>query len=242
MSMAVIDIPLGLKPWDTVMEIANIIPRDEWLLVGGLMTQAHAMLSGHTSRATKDIDVLIDVLASSSNVSKILSTLENIGFEAKEPGLRGSPFHRMTRNETIVDILIADHLPKSRAKSVRVNRWPMMEVPGGAQAVNRKMDITLTYGDLSRMIQIPNLLGALILKSAAYCSDNRDRQRHLDDVALLASLIENHKECLSDLHGSDRKRLRAVAEALSDSELSSWKALDQDARRKGMMTLAILAK
>lgn len=54
-------------------------------------------------------------------------------------------------------------------------------------------------------ICIPKLLGALVLKSAAYCADRRDGHRHLDDIALLSSLITNHKAVLDELHGSDRK-------------------------------------
>jgi hypothetical protein len=33
-----------LPPWDTVLQLAGIIDKESWLLVGGLMTQAHAML------------------------------------------------------------------------------------------------------------------------------------------------------------------------------------------------------
>lgn len=90
-------------------------------------------------------------------------------------------------------------------------------------------------------ICIPNLLGALVLKSAAYCADRRDRHRHLDDVALLLSLITDHKEILNELHGSDRKRLRAAAEALSDPNDSAWMKLNPENRKAGQMTLHILS-
>ncbi|MEG1561520.1 MAG: hypothetical protein RR323_03855, partial [Raoultibacter sp.] len=88
---------------------------------------------------------------------------------------------------------------------------------------------------------IPNLLGALVLKSAAYCADWRDRHRHLDDVALLSSLITDHKEVLDELHGSDRKRLRAAAEALSDPNDSAWMKLNPENQKAGQMTLHILS-
>lgn len=76
---------------------------------------------------------------------------------------------------------IVEHLQKSRASVIKVNQWPMMEVSGGAQAVQPKVDIELVQGARSCLIQVPNLLGAFVLKPAAYCSDNRDRQRHLDE-------------------------------------------------------------
>ena len=68
-----------------------------------------------------------------------------MGFALKEPGLRGPAFHRMTCGARIVDILVADHLPFGRARSAKVNRWPMMEIAGGAQAIERGMDLALVY-------------------------------------------------------------------------------------------------
>jgi len=52
-----------LPPWDTVVKIAERINPRVWLLVGGLMVQAHAMIAGRNVRATTDIDMLIDVMA-----------------------------------------------------------------------------------------------------------------------------------------------------------------------------------
>lgn len=59
------------------------------MLVGGLMTQAHAMLAGYESRATQDIDLLIDVMANTSNISMVVRQLQVMGFDLQEPGLRG---------------------------------------------------------------------------------------------------------------------------------------------------------
>ena len=36
------------------------------MLIGGLMTQAHAMIAGYQSRSTVDVDVLVDAMASTS--------------------------------------------------------------------------------------------------------------------------------------------------------------------------------
>ena len=162
----------------------------------------------------RDVDVLVDVMASTSNISAVIKQLESMGFALKEPGLRGTAFHRMTRGALVANILVADHLPSGKARSAKVNRWPMMEIAGGAQAIERGMDLALIHEDGSTRIRIPDLLGALVLKSAAYCADRRDRRRHLDDIALLASLVTDHKGCIERLHGSDRMRLRTAAGAL----------------------------
>ena len=231
-----------MKPWDVVIELGDGLPEGSWALVGGLMTQAHAMIAGCQSRATVDVDVLVDVMASTSNISAVIKQLESMGFALKEPGLRGTAFHRMTRGALVADILVADHLPSGKARSAKVNGWPMMEIAGGAQAIERGMGLALAHEDGSTRIRIPDLLGALVLKSAAYCADRRDRRRHLDDIALLASLVTDHKGCIERLHGSDRRRLRTAAGALSDPNSSSWMRLNPEKRKAGQFTLAVLTR
>ena len=107
-----------MKPWDVVIELGDGLPEGSWALVGGLMTQAHATVD-------------VDVMASTSNISAVIKQLESMGFALKEPGLRGTAFHRMTRGALVAGILVADHLPSGKARSAKVNRWPMMEIAGG---------------------------------------------------------------------------------------------------------------
>jgi hypothetical protein len=231
----------ALPPWDTVLSLIDGLNPDSWLLVGGLMVQMHAMIAGHQSRATKDIDMLIDVMADTSNVRQVITTLERVGFEKREPGLRGAAFHRLRMKDLIVDVLIADHLPSGKRKSVVVDVWPMMEIAGGAQAIERRMSVVIETRKGNRRLFIPNLLGALILKSAAYGADRRDRDRHLDDVALLASFITNHADVIGLLHGSDKRRLRIVRAALDDANHRAWLKLDAESRQRGQDTLRILS-
>lgn len=242
MKCAELKISKLMKPWDIVIKLGDSLSVDSWTLIGGLMTQAHAMIAGYQSRATMDVDVLVDVMASTSNISAVVKQLESMGFTLKEPGLRGTAFHRMTRGAPVVDILVADHLPSGKARSAKINRWPMMEIAVGAQAIERSMNLVLIHEDGSTRIRIPDLLGALVLKSAAYCAGRRDRHRHLDDIALLASLATDHKSCIEQLHGSDRKRLRTAAEALSDPNDSSWMRLNPENRKAGQFTLAVFTR
>ena len=79
----------------------------------------------------RDVDVPVDVMASTSNISAVIKQLESMGFALKGPGLRGTAFHRMTRGALVAGILVADHLPSGKARSAKVNRWPMMEIAGG---------------------------------------------------------------------------------------------------------------
>lgn len=236
-----LDIDKMPPPWNTVYDVAGVLPDDSWLLVGGLMVQAHARLANLGSRATADIDMLINVMASSSNISKVVKGLESAGFSPQEPGLRGSSFHRMKTDDLIVDVLVAEHLPSKKKAAAKVNNWPIMEAPSGSQAFDRQMSITLESDDRQQIIHMPDLLGALILKAAAYGADRRNGFRHLEDAALLASLITDHAAELERLKGSDKKRLRNIAEALRDENNPAWLKLSNVLRINGQDTLRILA-
>ena len=241
MNIGTFKVTESIPAWKVVFDISELVPQDSWMLVGGLMTQVHAGLNGYSSRVTSDVDVLVDVLASSHNVNAVVRPLESLGFEPQEPGLRGSAFHRMNKADVIVDILIADHLPNSKQKAAQVNRWPIMETPGGAQALERKILVRLESAERNTEVFIPNLLGALILKCAAYGNDRRSSYRHLEDVALLASLLTNHVEALEQLHGSDKKRLRKATDALANPNEAAWLQLPIELRTRGQDTMRILA-
>lgn len=68
-------------------------------------------------------------------------------------------------------------------------------MPGGGQAIKRSMRLQLRYDQQSASIAIPDLLGALMLKNAAWEVDKTARRdRHLIDAALLLSLIDSPDE------------------------------------------------
>jgi hypothetical protein len=211
----------------------------EWALVGGLMTQTHALLAGVTpQRTTEDVDLLVDVLTRRSSVAAVVTGLESAGFEPVEPGWPESPFHRLRRGDDVIDLLVADHLPKRISPSV-VNR-PVMAIAGGAQARKRLMDVVVVVDKRPRTFRVPDLLGALILKAAAATMDSREAERHLHDAALLAALIKDHAGERARLHGSDRRRLAALAARLTDPAHPAWLALGDNLARRGQDTLRIL--
>lgn len=79
MQSAVLEMNYVVEPWGSVIELAEELPFGSWMLVSGLMTQAHAMLAGYESRATHDIDLLIDVMVSASKVSSVVEGLKSLG-------------------------------------------------------------------------------------------------------------------------------------------------------------------
>jgi len=244
MSAAVrLEFPQGYlwPPWDLFMELTCSLDSHSWILVGGLMVQAHALLHGITSRATSDIDLLIDVLADTSHIELIISRLEELQFEIQIPGLRDAPFHRLRRGKDVVDVLVADHLPSGAHRRARIGRLRFFETEGGAQALERRMEVTLKgYGE-ERIFFMPDVLGALVMKSAAYSPSGRNSIRHLEDAALLASLIEDVDEQASRLHGSDRKHIRKAYEALSDPLHETWSLYTNNEQSRILYTLRVLA-
>lgn len=86
---------------------------------------------------------------------------------------------------------------------------------------------------------MPSPFGALILKAAAYQTDPRDKERHLQDAALLLSVIEDPYAEREHFAGSDRARLAALEKAMPDNA-RAWRALPADRQTDGQTALRIL--
>lgn len=57
-----------LPPWSTVLDVIEATDINEWVLVGGLMVQLHAHRAEiPPPRATKDVDLVVDVAANGAS-------------------------------------------------------------------------------------------------------------------------------------------------------------------------------
>jgi hypothetical protein len=244
-----IEEPMGgwFAPWPSVFELSEVLSEESWVLVGGLMVQAHAMANGIDAvRPTVDLDILLDIELSSSVVMKADRAISALGYVLQEPGdvrRKQSPHYRYVRHSVIgvekIDVMVPDHAGPTARR--RLHGRPMFEVEGGTQALGRTMTCELkSISSEPTRITVPDELGALILKSAAYTADNRDRERHLQDAAVLAACMTDHATELHRLGGSDRKRLRVLAKALADPTNPAWLALSPDLRVAGVDTFRIL--
>lgn len=137
-------------------------------------------------------------------------------------------------------LMVPDHAGPAATRRLRGR--PMFEAEGGTQALGRTMANEMQTGvDGPTRITVPDELGALVLKGAAYAADSRNRVRHLQDAAVLAACITDHATELGRMAGSDRKRLRMLAKALSDSTHPAWLVLDSSRTRASRDTLRILS-
>lgn len=237
-----------LHPWPNVFELAREMATDKWTLVGGLMVQAHALAHGvKLTRPTDDVDVLLHIEIDATAAVQADEHITALGYQLREPAdprRKSSPHYRYERASLLgtekIDVMAADHTAP-RSKQLLRGR-PMFTVDGGTQALRRTMAYVIDIGDGDVYeISIPDELAALVLKGAAHLADNRDRERHLQDAAVLAACITDHSDELGRLAGSDRKRIRHLADALSDPSDPAWLGLDEPYRTAGQDTLRILA-
>lgn len=228
------------RPWPQCVELARALPSSQWTLVGGLMVQLHSAVAGlAVSRPTADVDIVLHIESGAATMSSVTGVLRSLGYELRTSVDHAAPAHRFLRGKEQIDVMVADHLAPKMIPSIG-GRKPF-QVTGGTQALRRTVNCRVTvYGGEHVLISIPNTLGALVLKGAAYQEDSRDAGRHLDDAAVLLATITSPLTLVADMGGSDRSRILILNRALSDAGHGSWKVLDLADRARGISNLAVL--
>lgn len=228
-----------IPAWRTVIELAESGASEEWTLVGGLMVAAHARRAGVVMRRpTDDVDVLVDYVANRSSLSQARTALMQIGFELGDDGKHAYRFRHEDGRK--LDLMVADHLP-SRMEP-RMDRRPAFAAPSGEQAIRRRDAYLLQFASgAAAQVGVPDELGALVAKGAAWLVDQRDRRRHLDDSAVILACVLDASELDYDsMSKNDRKRIRAVTDKLLDPAHVSWVNVDSADRERGMLNLQLI--
>jgi len=136
--------------------------------------------------------------------------------------------------------MIADHLLSRMTP--RLDRRPAFEAPSGEQAIRRRDIYRLEFRSAaSAEVGVPDELGALVAKGAAWLVDRRDRDRHLDDVAVLLACVGDASDLdYASASSNDRRRIRAVLDVLADRSQPSWTNLEEPDRRRGLLNLVLI--
>lgn len=255
-------------PWPNVEELARVLGNGQWTLIGGLMTQLHAINRGiGVVRPTNDVDIVLHIETARGVPARTAATLESIGYHLVtgiDP--RNQTAHRFIRGTShvdllisdedgddvdeadikkqreqqsdVVDVLMAEHAAPSAEEMLRGK--VMVKVEGATQALRRTVNVVLevTPG-VPTTISVPGPFGALILKAAAYQTDSRERERHLYDAATLLACIEDPYAERASLAGSDRSRLRILERALV-ADHGAWRRLPRDVRPQAQAALRLL--
>lgn len=240
-------------PWPNVAELARVLPTDRWTLIGGLMTQLHAIHAGiNAVRPTNDVDIALHIETARGTPNKTADALESLGYALKQNiDPRNNTGHRFIRGtarvdvvssdpaeEDVVDVVVADHSAPRVEEQMR--RMDMVKVPGGTQALRRTANyrLKLSKGEVTTL-SVPRPFGALILKVAAYVADSRDSDRHLQNAAVLLACIDDPITELDQLAGSDRSRLAALKRRLVETH-NAWRLMPTEASARGQAVLRVL--
>lgn len=198
--------------------------------------------TGFLSAPTTDADFLLNILTYDRIATQMESYLATMGYRLQKDALTKYATRFENPAHDKVDILVTDYLyGKKKREGATLSGMRLCGMPGGGQAIKRSMRLQLRYDQQSASIAIPDLLGALMLKSAAWEVDKTARRdRHLIDATLLLSLIDSPDEEAKRLHSSnDRKRILRLHELLA-ADSDYWSSLDQTHRQDGIDTLDTL--
>ncbi|MCW2130889.1 hypothetical protein [Arthrobacter sp. VKM Ac-2550] len=229
------------SPWPQCVELARHLPADQWTLVGGLMVQLHSAAANlAVTRPTADVDIVLHIETGAATTGRVQQVLGELGYTLHTSVDSEAPAHRFVRGDEQIDVMIADHAAPKMIS--RLGGRQPFKLPAGTQALQRTVNcrITLPYEE-PVLVSIPNALGALVLKGAAYQEDSRDKSRHLDDAAVLLATVKDPLGTAKQMKGSDRSRIRMLEKPLSDPSHTSWLLLEAADRQPAADALRILA-
>lgn len=237
MSLSNVDIDLddaeALELWAAVGDLVGRLP-GQWVLIGGLMVQLHALEHGVTDvRPTRDIDVLGEARPPGA-LRAIDEALHDAGFVAVLPDLDGYA-HRYERDGLIVDVLAPDGI--KRPVELGAGRRAI-GVPGGSQALARSEPVTVTVDGRSFELRRPTLLGAVLIKARSLMvHSDPDSQR--EDLLALLTLIEDPREMGRQLSRAERRWLRVTEDRLN---LRGPSLLNADRMRRADLAYRLLVR
>lgn len=210
-----LDDPETVRLWAAVGDLVHRLP-GEWVLIGGLMVQLHAIEHGVRGvRPTADIDLLGQARPQGS-LGAIHAALEGQGFEMVGPDLEGYA-HRYKRDGLIVDVLGPDGIRPPATLGPNTLAVP---APGGSQALSRSETVTVSVHDRSFELRRPTLLGAILIKARSLMV-HRDPETQREDLLQLLALVDDPREMAAGIRRTERRWLIQTGPRLDPRKASS---------------------
>jgi hypothetical protein len=237
-------------PWPNVAEIEAVLPHHKWTLVGGLMTQLHGIHRGIDAlRPTNGVDIVLHVETTRGVAAETAGALQSLGYVlAPSIDQRNNTAHRFKRGEStidlvtsgrdVVDVLVADHAAPRVVEKLRGRT--MVAIEGASRHSGEPSTLDSTSRPSTRPPSGSRLRSAPSFSRLRPTRRTRDRERHLQDAALLLAVIEDPYAEHEQLTGSDRARLRTLSRHLPDSA-REWRLLPAEWRANGQTALCILS-
>jgi hypothetical protein len=214
------------QAWQALIQVSAQMGHRGWCLVGGQMVHLHCYERGvQPNRPTDDGDAALDVRGHPEVLLEFTTALKDLGFQAAGESWEGHQ-HRWVRGAASIDVLIPRGVgPRARGRR-GVSGGTTLEAPGMQQALDRAEPVDVNVGRLTGVIPRPGLLGALVVKAAAYTvTSDRHRLRHLLDFAVLSTLAARRDQIREQLTPRDRAYLNAMVTAMADLR-PDWIAID----------------
>ena len=226
------------KLWSLVAEFSSHLDPTQWALIGGQMVALHLHLAGEVpGRTTIDIDVVADLIAAADSFRACRAAAAAMDLVA-QPSITGRNLHRFAGAAGQIDLMVADHLPSAVTRGF--TRPAPVSIAGGQRALDRRIIVEIETEFGRGHVPLPDLVGALVLKARAAIADTRDRERHLTDLAQLASIINDPIGLIGALDKKERRALRRV-DLSHDPTQSPWLALDEAKRQRSVDAWSALA-
>jgi hypothetical protein len=206
--------------WKALFDVHTRMPTG-WCLVGGQMVHLHCWERGSTpQRPTDDADAVLDVRARPRILHDFTALLKTLDFTSAGTSPSGHQ-HRWVRDNATIDVLIPRNVGIRASQRTGVSGGTTLETPGAQQALDRAQRIEVTVGDAEGSVLRPDMLGALVAKSAAYSvTVDPSRRRHLIDLAVLTTLLRAEDRIGSRITPRDRYHLiNAVGALRSQREI-----------------------
>lgn len=223
-------------PWPSAFELARLLPRSSWTLVGGLMVKLHAELAELPDpRTTVDVDSALHLETQAITFAKAAAILHRAGYVLDESTKHAYRFDRGTDR---VDVMCSDR--QSIWRRPRYKGRPLFGIPGGTRALQQTINVDAVTGTDTVRLVLPTLRGALVLKGAAFLEDSRDRGRHAEDAVMLLACMDDSSDVLVGLSQQSRRRVRALVKVLSE-QAAPWANHDAVVQALARESLAELA-
>lgn len=222
--------------WDDALALAEELPEDGWVLVGGLMVQLHAERYGQSGqRATTDIDILTNSRERPSVTETVAQKLLDLGFDALFSSADEQTLFRFKLDGKTVDVLGPDGL---KGDPPTVKPHTTLPIPGGTQALARSELVRVEVeGGRSGVIRVATLTAGILLKARSVQKKHREKDRQ--DLVVLLSCVEEPLEMKEEMTSKERGWLRKAAKRLriEDDDLLDVVTADQLARARATYEL-----
>ncbi|MFE4469694.1 hypothetical protein ACFRFH_12845 [Leifsonia sp. NPDC056824] len=203
--------------WRGIIAVARRVPGG-WCLVGGQMVQLWCWeREVEPVRPTDDGDAVLDIRAQPNIMTQFTQALVDSGFEPDGQDWRGHQHRWVNQDHGQIDILLPEGIG-GRARRVGVRGGTTLETPGAQNVLHRAEPFEVSLRGQTATIFRPTLQGALIAKAYAYGLVNDPlRQRHLQDFAVLCSMIRISDRVGDGLRRKERNKLfMAYSAAITD--------------------------